>query len=204
MTLYLASQSPRRKELLARLRLPFEVLPTPVGVDMEALEAVLPNETPARYVRRVAIAKLDLALRHPKARLGDIILAADTTVAADSLILGKPETPENNAAMLRKLSGRSHRVLTAVAVGLAVKQVAESDLSVKLSIAHVRFAPLSEAQIIRYVASGEGLDKAGGYAIQGAAAAFVTHISGDYSGIVGLPLHATATLLQNYFPKFLA
>ena len=200
MTLYLASQSPRRKELLARLRLPFEVLPTPVGVDMEALEAVLPNETPARYVRRVAVAKLDLALRHPKASLGDIILAADTTVAADSLILGKPETAENNAAMLRKLSGRSHRVLTVV----AVEELGESDLSVKLCIAHVRFASLSEAQITRYVASGEGLDKAGGYAIQGAAAAFVTHISGDYSGIVGLPLHATATLLQNYFPKFLA
>ena len=185
--LYLASQSPRRKTLLETLRIPFKVLAPPVGLDMEQLEAARPKENPVRYVRRVTLAKLKVA----QSQLGenDFALVADTTVTIDGLILGKPLTTKNNIEVLRRLSGKTHRVLTAVALA-SVSQSTQI-----LTVARVRFAPLSEPQIQRYVNTGEGLDKAGGYAIQGGAAPFVVRIIGDYSGIVGLPLHATATLL---------
>ena len=160
---------------------------------MEALENPLPKESPSRYVQRVTQVKLGVALEQLKQLDANAVaLVADTTVTIDGMILGKPETAENNAAMLRRLSGRTHRVLTAVAVGSATKQ------HNVLCVARVSFAPLSEVQISRYTATGEGFDKAGGYAIQGLAAPFVKHISGDYSGIVGLPLFATATLLKQF------
>jgi septum formation protein len=188
MSLYLASQSPRRKQLLASLDIAFEVLPPAVGVDMEALEARRGQEAPLAYVKRVTLAKLHQA----RSQIGttDAVLCADTTVALGRDILHKPLDATSNAGLLNKLQGRSHRVMTAVALWQAgiVHQA--------VSISHVTFAPLNAAQIDQYAACGEGWDKAGGYAIQGRAGAFVTRINGNYSGIVGLPLFETAQLLR--------
>jgi septum formation protein len=188
MTLYLASQSPRRKQLLASLNIPFEVLPPATGVDMEALEARLGKETPLAYVKRVTLAKLNQARSQISST--DAVLCADTTVALGRDILGKPENAATNAAMLSQLQGQTHRVMTAVALwhGGAVYQT--------VCTSHVTFAPLSAAEIERYAASGEGWDKAGGYAIQGNAAAFVAQMRGNYTGIVGLPLYETGQLLK--------
>jgi septum formation protein len=188
MTFYLASQSPRRKQLLAILGLPFEVLAAPVNVDMEALEAVHRNEAPVRYVKRVTLAKLKQALIY--IRPEDSVLCADTTVALGHDILGKPETFEKNAELLTHLQGKTHRVLTSVAL------FSDGRTYQALSTSHVSFAPLTKLEIDRYAASSEGWDKAGGYAIQGNAAAFVQKIRGDYTGIVGLPLHHTRLLLK--------
>ena len=196
MTLYLASQSPRRKQLLASLNIPFEVLPAAQGVDMELLEAPRTAEAPLTYVKRVTLAKLTQACSQitpcDTAQIPHqiAVLCADTTVALGRTILGKPGDAAANAAMLHALQGRTHRVLTAVALwcGGAVHQT--------VCVSHVRFAPLSTAQIERYAASGEGWDKAGGYAIQGDAAAFISHMRGNYTGIVGLPLFETANLLR--------
>lgn len=186
--LYLASQSPRRKALLASLGVEFAVLPAQAGVDMEALEAVRGAEAPLAYVKRVTQAKL----RAAQAQLGacDAVLVADTTVALGRSILGKPETASANAAMLRRLQGQTHRVITVVALGVGAQHWQA------VCISRVQFARLSDAQIAAYAASGEGWDKAGGYAIQGNAAAFVAQMHGNYTGIVGLPLHLTAQLLS--------
>jgi septum formation protein len=188
MTLYLASQSPRRRQLLDSLGIAFEVLEPATGVDMEALEARRGAESPLNYVKRVTLAKLTAAraLIQPN----DAVLCADTTVALGRNILGKPVTAVNNAAMLSQLQGRTHRVMTAVALH-AAGQTYQT-----LSISYVRFASLTIQQIDQYAASGEGWDKAGGYAIQGKAAAFVCHMHGNYTAIVGLPLYDTAALLR--------
>ncbi len=188
MTFYLASQSPRRKQLLESLQVPFAVLSPELGVDMEALEAVKTHEAPLAYVKRVTQAKLAQALRQIQAH--DAVLCADTTVALGRHVLGKPGNAARNAELLTQLQGRTHRVLTAIALA------ANGQVYQTVNISHVSFAPLSAAAIERYAASGEGWDKAGGYAIQGDAAAFVSRISGNYTGIVGLPLHDTAQLLR--------
>lgn len=190
--IYLASQSPRRAQLLGQLGVKHALLLADADEDAEALEAVLPHEAPAAYVQRVTALKLDAAVARLRRRsLAEApVLCADTTVALGRTILGKPADAEDAARMLRLLSGSTHRVLTAVALQQGEQRHAA------LSTSRVRFAPLTDAQIGRYVEGGEPMGKAGAYAIQGAAAAFVEHLSGSYSGIMGLPMFETAALLR--------
>jgi len=196
--IYLASQSPRRRQLLEQLGVKHELLLPDAGEEVEALEAVLAGEAPARYVRRVTGLKLDAALDRLKRRglPPAPVLCSDTTVALGRVIYGKPRDDSDAARMLRELSGRTHRVLTAVAVqsGRQRRQA--------LSDSRVTFAALTPAQIKGYVETGEPLGKAGAYAVQGRAAAFISHISGSYSGIMGLPMHETAQLLRAFGMDF--
>ncbi len=192
--IYLASRSPRRQALLAQLGIDCRLLIDDDEARAEALEQARPGEPPARYVGRVALAKAQAALERlaasalPRAPL----LAADTTVAIGGTLLGKPASREAAAGMLRSLSGRTHRVLTAVVVADATGR----RLHAVTQISRVRFGRLKPAWIDDYVASGEPIGKAGGYAIQGLAAAFVRRIDGSHSGIMGLPLYETAELLR--------
>lgn len=190
--IYLASQSPRRRQLLDQLGVRHELLLADASEDAETLEAVHGKEAPARYVQRVTGLKLDAAVARHRARglAAAPILCADTTVALGPVILGKPEDEADAARMLQQLSGQDHRVLTAVAL-----QHGEMRLQA-LSVSHVRFAPLRHEDIARYVASGEPLGKAGAYAVQGRAAAFISGMRGSYSGIMGLPMFETAQLLR--------
>jgi septum formation protein len=191
--IYLASQSPRRAQLLDQLGVMHHLLlALSDEEDAEALETVRPGEAPAAYVQRVTALKLDAAIaRHRRRDLAPApILCADTTVALGREILGKPEDAKDARRMLRALSGSTHRVLTAVALQHGRKRHA------LLSESRVRFAALSDAQIAAYVASGEPMGKAGAYAVQGRAAAMIEHISGSYSGIMGLPMFETAQLLR--------
>lgn len=194
--IYLASQSPRRRQLLEQLGLRAALLlPNADGdeaEDAEALEAALPGEAPRAYVQRVAGLKLDAAIaRRARRGLPDApILCADTSVARGRTLYGKPEDAAHAARMLGELAGREHRVLTAVALQTGNRRWSA------LSLSRVRFAALTPGQIAAYVASGEPLGKAGAYAIQGRAAAHVQRISGSPSGIMGLPLHETAQLLR--------
>jgi len=189
---YLASQSPRRSQLLTQIGVRHTLLLPDASEDAESLEQVHAGEAPKSYVQRVTRLKLQAALERllqrglPPAP----VLCADTTVALGRDILGKPQDAAHAAAMLRALSGRQHRVLTAVALGQGGRIVQAC------SVSQVRFAALSEAQIQAYVASGEPMGKAGAYAVQGLAAAHIVHISGSYSGIMGLPLCDTAQLLE--------
>ncbi|QBP08956.1 Maf family protein [Cupriavidus metallidurans] len=190
--LYLASQSPRRRELLTQLGVTYELLLADAGEDAEALEAVRPGESPDDYVQRVCALKADAALQR-RARRGlpeAPILTSDTTVCRGGDILGKPADARDAAAMLASLSGTTHRVLTAVTVATSAGQ------RHALSISHVTFRPMLAPEIERYVASGEPLGKAGAYGIQGRASEFVEQIDGSYSGIMGLPLFETAALLR--------
>ena len=189
---YLASQSPRRRQLLEQIGVEHRLLLPAPGEDAEALEEVLPGEAPARYVQRVTGLKLDAALARLKSQglPAAPVLCADTTVALGRDILGKPADAAQARAMLSRLSGTRHRVLTAVAVQLGRRRVSA------LSQSWVRFAPMSAAQIRAYVDSGEPMGKAGAYAVQGRAAAHIEQVSGSYSGIMGLPLHETAQLLR--------
>ena len=190
--IYLASQSPRRSQLLEQLGVRHELLLPDADEDSEAIEAVLPGEAPARYVRRVTGLKLDAALARMQRRglASAPVLCADTTVALGRVIYGKPRDDADARRMLRELAGQTHRVLTAVSVASGRKRVEA------LSDSRVSFAVLSPAQVRAYVASGEPSGKAGAYAVQGRAAAFIRHISGSYSGIMGLPMHETAQLLS--------
>jgi septum formation protein len=190
-TLYLASQSPRRRQLLAQLGLSPELLLPDDTEDAESLEAVQPGELPAAYVQRVTALKLQAAVARLQRRglPPAPVLCADTTVALGRRILGKPADADDARATLALLSGRTHRVLTAVAVQVGRRRVAA------LNVSHVRFAPLPPALVRAYVAGGEPFGKAGSYAIQGALAGWITHIAGSHSGIMGLPLHETAQLL---------
>lgn len=190
--IYLASQSPRRAQLLGQLGIRHALLLADADEDAESLEAVLPNEAPASYVQRVTALKLDAAVARLRRRglASAPVLCADTTVALGRTILGKPEDAADAARMLAMLSGTTHRVLTAVALQDGDRRHAA------LSVSRVRFAKITEAQVARYAESGEPLGKAGAYAIQGAAAAFIEHISGSYSGIMGLPMFETAELLR--------
>ncbi len=194
-TIYLSSKSPRRRELLRQIGVDFELLllrETP-GRDGAVSEDPLPGEAPDVYVTRIARLKAQaghdaMTLRRlPKRPL----LSADTTVTVDGLILGKPSNTNDALQMLRLLRGRTHEVLTAVAV------VANDQLTEILSRSEVQFADVDDDALRAYCASGEPLDKAGSYGIQGRAAQFIAHISGSYSGIMGLPLHETARLLNN-------
>jgi septum formation protein len=191
MKIYLASQSPRRRQLLHQIGVEHELLLPDEHEDAEALEAVWPGELPAAYVQRVTLAKLQAAVaRHKRRGLPPMpILCADTTVAIGRSILGKPEDDGDAARMLALLSGRTHRVLTAVAVRRGRRS------RHALSVSKVHFKPLARSEIAAYVAGGEPRGKAGAYAIQSAAAAWVQRIEGSYSGIMGLPLYETAQLL---------
>lgn len=190
--IYLASQSPRRRELLAQIGVAHELLlPTP-DEDAESLEVVLAGEAPAAYVQRVTALKL-IAARARLVRAGGQnlpILCADTTVAMGSSILGKPENADDAQRMLRTLSGQTHRVFTAIAIGWGDKTAQACCES------RVTFADMSDAEIADYVASGEPMGKAGAYGVQGRAAAFIARIEGSYSGIMGLPLFETAQALR--------
>lgn len=189
---YLASQSPRRSQLLDQLGVSHVLLLAGADEDAEALEAVHGAEAPARYVVRVTQHKLDAAIARRRQRgLADApVLCADTTVALGRRILGKPVDAAEARAMLQALSGQTHRVLTAVAVAAGRRRFQA------LCTSRVTFAPMTAAQIRAYVASSEPMGKAGAYAIQGHAAQFVRSIQGSYSGIMGLPLFETAQLLK--------
>jgi septum formation protein len=191
---YLASQSPRRQELLQQLGVRYELLLPRPDEDAEALEAELPGELAHDYVVRVCAAKAQAA----RARLvagthaQAPILVADTTVTIDDAILGKPADADDAMAMLTRLAGREHEVLTALAVVTADGEL----LPTALSVSRVRFAAVHASALQRYVASGEPLGKAGAYGVQGRAAEFIERIEGSYSGIMGLPLFETAALLR--------
>ena len=190
--IYLASQSPRRRQLLEQLGVRYQLLVAGPEEDAEALEAVRPGEAPAAYVKRVTGLKLDAAIARRLARgLPEApVLCSDTTVAIGRDILGKPEDERDATRMLQALSGRTHRVLTAVAVQ------AGSARHAALSDSHVTFARIAPASLRDYVQGGEPMGKAGAYAIQGAAASFISRIAGSYTGIMGLPLFETAALLR--------
>jgi septum formation protein len=196
--IYLASRSPRRRQLLRQIGqrcLPLLLRQSrPRGPDVD--EMPRPGETPSEYALRVAIAKT----RFGSAILGARrlreapVLAADTVVTVDGDILGQPAGRDEAAAFLRRLAGRAHEVRTVVA--LAFGPAEKTDMLTAESVSTVRFAPLTERQIERYCAGNEPYDKAGGYAIQGMAAAFIEHLDGSYSGVMGLPLYETAQLLR--------
>jgi septum formation protein len=192
--IYLASQSPRRRQLLEQLGVRHELLLPDPGEDTESIEAVLPGEAPVRYVRRVTGLKLDAALERLRRRglPPAPVLCSDTTVALGRTIYGKPADDAEAARMLRELAGRTHRVLTAVAVqrGRTRREA--------LSESRVTFDRLAPAQVRDYVAGGEPRGKAGAYAIQGRAAAWISRIAGSHSGIMGLPMHETAQLLRAF------
>ena len=190
--IYLASQSPRRKQLLEQWGVRCELLLPDSGEDVEALEVVRGAEAPAAYVQRVTGLKLQAAVERLRRRGLPLapVLCADTTVALGREILGKPQDTAEARAMLARLAGQTHRVLTAVAVQKGGQRV------MALSESWVRFAPMSAAQIRGYVDSGESMGKAGAYGVQGRAAAHIEHIRGSYSGIMGLPLFETAQLLR--------
>jgi septum formation protein len=191
---YLASQSPRRQELLHQLGVQFELLLPRADEDAEALEAALPDEPADAYVLRVCALKADAAYKRLRAgnHAASPILTADTTVTVDGLILGKPQHEQDAVDMLERLAGREHEVLTAIALVDAEGQLLEP----VLSRSTVRFANADRAALQRYAATGEPLGKAGAYGIQGRAAAFIERIDGSYSGIMGLPLFETAALLR--------
>ena len=190
--IYLASQSPRRRQLLDQIGARHELLLADASEDAEALEATRHGELPRAYVERVTRAKLGAARERLKRRglLPAPILCADTTVALGRRILGKPADAADAQATLEALSGRTHRVLTAV----AVFDGRRSALAVSESTVH--FAPLPREVIEAYVASGEPFGKAGAYAIQSALAGWIERIAGSYSGIMGLPLYETTQLLR--------
>lgn len=194
-SIYLASASPRRRELLKQIGIRHEVVLLRTHAPrIDVDETPLPDEAPSDYVLRLARAKADRGLKDCRARRLPLrpVLAADTTVTIDGLIIGKPAKREEAEATLARLSGRTHEVLTAVALAW------EEKLEVRLSSSRVTFATLNAQQIRSYVASGEPCDKAGAYAIQGRAAAFITRLEGSYSGVMGLPLAETVQLLQEF------
>ena len=193
--IYLASRSPRRRELLAQIGVRFEPLLFREGTrqDADTDEAERPGEDPADYVRRVTLMKAEAAWKRVTMRRGLLkkpVLAADTTVEVGGRILAKPESAAVAARMLALLSGTRHRVLTAVAVQL------EQRVEIAVSESFVTFGVLDPARIEAYVASGEPFDKAGAYGIQGRAGAFVERLEGSYTGVMGLPLYETANLLR--------
>ncbi|WP_298580955.1 Maf family nucleotide pyrophosphatase [uncultured Luteimonas sp.] len=184
--LHLASQSPRRRELLARLGVDFGV------VDVDVPEQRAPGEPPGDYVRRVAREKAGAGLLEVVAVPGALVLGADTEVVLDDEVFGKPRDGADAAAMLRRLSGRTHEVISAVSLVSAGREAQV------VCISQVSFAPLDEREIAAYVASGEPMGRAGAYAIQGGAERFVRRLQGSYSGVMGLPLHETAALLHGF------
>ena len=189
---YLASQSPRRRQLLEQIGVQYELLLATPEEDAESLEVVLPNEAPLTYVKRVTQLKLEAAVQRMKQRglPNAPVLCADTTVALGRSILGKPENAADALRILKMLSGQTHRVLTAVALASGRKRVSA------VSISQVTFAPMTLAEMKNYITTGEPMGKAGAYGVQGAAAAYISQIKGSYTGIMGLPLFETAQLLK--------
>ena len=189
---YLASQSPRRQALLDQIGVAHQVLLPTDAEAAEALEAVLPQETALRYVKRVTRLKVLAAMQQiqQQSLVSAPVLCADTTVGVDGHILGKPANASEATKMLSLLSGTTHQVLTAVAIGH------NQEIHLALSRSRVKFASMTAADIQDYVASQEPMGKAGAYAIQGRASAFISHMSGSYSGIMGLPLYETTQLLK--------
>lgn len=193
--IYLASQSPRRRELLKQIGVAFDVLALrAVSGRMDVVEVPRAGEAALDFVQRMAAEKAACGWRAVDARrlLRFPVLGADTVVELDGAILGKPASRAEAEAMLTRLSGRQHQVHTAVAVQH------EGRIELRLSSSQVRFAALDATAIARYLETGEYLGKAGAYAIQGRAGAFVEHIDGSYSGIMGLPLYDTAVLLRAF------
>jgi septum formation protein len=195
-SIYLASRSPRRRELLEQISIEYEVLTQRIKAERgpDVNEDPLGAEKPRDYVMRVCRDKVEsgwLRVMQRKLPLRGV-LAADTTVCLGDEILGTPANAAEAAIFLERLSGREHEVLTAIAFKLGERMEAE------LSVTAVRFRGLGRAEIDRYVASGEPMDKAGAYGIQGRAGAFVTEIRGSYSGVMGLPLYETAQLLKRF------
>ncbi len=184
--IYLASASPRRRALLRQIGVAYRLLP--VAVD----ETQLPDEMPDAYVARLAQAKAQAGLQTLGRRQPRPVLGADTAVVMDGVILGKPQDREEGLAMLARLSGREHRVMSAVALATATRAV------VKVQESRVRFRELTPLECAAYWDSREPLDKAGGYGIQGRAAAFISELHGSYSGVMGLPLFETAELLREF------
>ena len=184
--LHLASRSPRRAELLARLGLDFGV------IDLDLPEQQGAGEAASEYVRRVAREKAGAGLLEVVAVANAVVLGADTEVILDDRVFGKPADADDAAAMLRTLSGRTHEVITAVSLVSAGREAQA------VSISQVRVAPMSDADIAGYIASGEWDGKAGAYAIQGRFQMHVEHLAGSYSGVMGLPLHETAGLLRQF------
>ncbi|MDR2788076.1 MAG: Maf family nucleotide pyrophosphatase [Candidatus Accumulibacter sp.] len=197
--LYLASRSPRRRDLLVQMGIGFDTLffRAPPRQDDEVDETAHDGEIPGHYVERVARAKAErgwsiLGLRR---LMPWPVLAADTAVELDGEIIGKPLDVDDALNTLRRLSGRRHHVLTAIAIGFG------NTVESFVSVSEVSFDRIDEVSIRRYIASGEPMDKAGAYGIQGRAGMFVKHLSGSYSGVMGLPLHETALLLKRFgFP----
>lgn len=194
--IYLASRSARRRDLLKQMGVNFEMLLLREGAgrDADFDESPVANESPGDYVMRVARLKAEAGwlrleqrrlMRHP-------VLAGDTTVALDNAMLAKPQDREEAVAMLKKLSGTQHQVFTAVAVKF------HDALQEALSVTDVRMRVLTDDEIRRYVASGDAMDKAGAYGIQGKASMFIESISGSYSGVVGLPMYETSQLLAHF------
>ncbi|PYO34733.1 MAG: septum formation protein Maf [Gemmatimonadetes bacterium] len=179
----LASGSPRRRQLLEMLRIPFRVMPPDVD------EHVLPGEAPDRYVTRLSRAKAEAVVARAP---GELILAADTTVVLDGAIFEKPTSPGHAVEMLSRLQGRTHEVLTAVAVAR------NGDLQQALDVSRVTFRAADRAMLEEYVATGEPLDKAGAYAIQGLGAPLIERVEGDFFGVMGLPLRLALDLLARF------
>lgn len=191
--IYLASKSPRRRELLKQIGIQFELLmmrEQSPRVDVD--EAPLRDESAHVYVQRIVLLKSAMAAKAMQERRlpPRLIVTADTTVTIDGEVLGKPVDRDDAVRMLKRLAGQSHQVLTAIAVATG------NEVKHALSTSFVAFAPLSGDEIKRYVDSGEPMDKAGGYAVQGLAARFIVKLSGSYSGVMGLPLYETTTLLR--------
>ena len=182
--LYLASKSPRRQQLLQQLGMAFSVL------DIEVPEQRAIDETPLAYVSRVARDKAVAGL--PRVGQGDVVLAADTEVVLDDDVFGKPRDAADAVAMLRRLSGRTHAVISVVCALSGTRG------QTAVCVSQVRFGTLSDADIAAYVATGEPDGKAGAYAIQGRGAAWIEHLDGSYSGVMGLPLFETARLLRDF------
>jgi septum formation protein len=183
--LHLASQSPRRRQLLGQLGADFSVL------DVEVPECRAPGESPRDYVSRVARDKARAGLASLGAEPGAVVLGADTEVVLDDEVFGKPQDADDAAAMLRRLSGRTHDVISVVWLVDAVRE------QCAVCTSQVRFATLDAPTIAAYVATGEPFGKAGAYAIQGGGAVLVEHLAGSYTGVMGLPLFETARLLRN-------
>ena len=191
--IYLASKSPRRRELLKQIGIQFELLmmrEQSPRVDVD--EAPLRDESAHVYVQRIVLLKSAMAVKVMRERRlpPRLIVTADTTVTIDGEVLGKPVDRDDAVRMLKRLAGQSHQVLTAIAVATG------NEVKHALSTSFVAFAPLSDDEIKRYVDSGEPMDKAGGYAVQGLAARFIVKLSGSYSGVMGLPLYETTLLLR--------
>jgi len=182
-SIVLASGSPRRKQLLEMLHITFRVIPPDVD------EHVLPGEEPGHYVTRLSRAKaVAVASRAP----GEVILAADTTVVLDGVIFEKPTSPAHAVEMLSRLQGRTHEVMTAVAVAK------DADVAQALDVSRVTFRPVDRATLEAYVATGEPMDKAGAYAIQGLGAPLIERVEGDFFGVMGLPLRLALDLLARF------